>query len=83
MESIKEKVIEAIKMVNKRNIDFSQMTDENLMGTKINMSPIELVYFFEKIENDYNIKFNVEDFDNKDFYCINTIAKKIYSCINV
>lgn len=78
MESIREKVIDAITIVTgKKSADLSQMIDDNLMGTKMNLTPLELIYLFEKLEIDFSVKFTVEDLDNKDFYTINAITKRI------
>lgn len=78
MESIREKVIDAITIVTgKKSVDLSQMIDDNLMGTKMNLTPLELIYLFEKLEIDFSVKFTVEDLDNKDFYTINAITTRI------
>lgn len=79
MESIREKVIDAITIVTgKKSDDLSKMIDDNLIGIKMNLTPLELIYLFEKLEIDFNVKFTVEDLDNRDFYTISAITKRIF-----
>lgn len=78
MESIRECVINIIKMITKKQSDdLLKMVDDNLMGLKMNMAPIELVYLFDKLESNFGVHFSSDDLDNKDFYSINTITRKI------
>ncbi len=75
MDEIKEKII--MYLTNEKiGIDDSKLS-KNFFSTHLGMSPFQLVYLVEMLEEEFSFHFLEEDFDSLDFYNVKGLCEII------
>lgn len=73
--SIEDKVLDAVKRVLSINHDCSTLDiHSSLLHEPLAIDEIELIYIVLELMEDFNIRFDAEDFDNYAFDSMETIV---------
>jgi acyl carrier protein len=80
---IQQAIIDILK--TRFKIDCDNISNEEmneLWGKTSALSAIDMVYLVHLIEQAYDIKFSVSDYDSQDFYTLNGLAQVIITSNN-
>lgn len=77
MEDIREHIKARLKDYGAAVTDVPNLDQEHLFGLSVKLIPRNLAYFVLDLENEYNIRFEKEDFENQRFYSVAGLAETV------
>ncbi|MCP4178335.1 MAG: hypothetical protein GY756_11255 [bacterium] len=80
---ISKKLIKILKKdYNKTLVNYHKEFDENLLGSKINLDPRDLIYFIIDVEDQFNLKISTDHILRFKLFTLNQFVEMIVEEIN-